>query len=257
MARNARLLYKSAQAPRLVYIQRMTFRAGHAVRAHAHPVGEMLVLLGGEMSARVGEREVSASGGDVLLYPPGVAHSERVSRAGSAEFYCAGLEGLSADWPPVVRDLRGRARLLAGWMLEDARGAAGPSREAADALLGALLAELGIAAAGRPDELVSSVREHLRRNLARAVTVGELARRAHMSRAHFIRTYKRLAGRTPMQELRALRVEAARDLVVGTGLPLKAIAPQTGFCDEYHLSRVFRQVLGATPGHFRWRCGAR
>ena len=51
--------------------------------------------------------------------------------------------------------------------------------------------------------------------------------------------------------LRLLRVETARDQLITMVLPLKAIAGATGFCDEYHLSRVFRKHFQVPPGYFR------
>jgi transcriptional regulator GlxA family with amidase domain len=60
-----------------------------------------------------------------------------------------------------------------------------------------------------------------------------------------------LTGLTPMEDLRQLRLEAARDLLLTTDLPLKAIAPRTGLGDEYHLSRLFRRAFGIAPGALR------
>jgi transcriptional regulator GlxA family with amidase domain len=35
-------------------------------------------------------------------------------------------------------------------------------------------------------------------------------------------------------------------------LPLSEIALATGFADQSHSARHFRQMLGMTPGQFRW-----
>jgi transcriptional regulator GlxA family with amidase domain len=72
-----------------------------------------------------------------------------------------------------------------------------------------------------------------------------------MSKFHFSRRYRQLTGLTPMEDLRQLRLEAARDLLLTTDLPLKAIAPRTGLGDEYHLSRLFRRAFGIAPGELR------
>jgi AraC family transcriptional regulator len=37
-----------------------------------------------------------------------------------------------------------------------------------------------------------------------------------------------------------------------TDLSLSAIAFATGFSDQSHLTRHFRQIVGITPGQFRW-----
>lgn len=51
--------------------------------------------------------------------------------------------------------------------------------------------------------------------------------------------------------LRLIRIDAVRGLLFTTTLPLKEVAPRCGFRDEYHLSRIYRQVTNHTPGQLR------
>jgi transcriptional regulator GlxA family with amidase domain len=44
-----------------------------------------------------------------------------------------------------------------------------------------------------------------------------------------------------MEDVRMIRLEAARNLLLTTNLPLKAIAPRVGLGSEYHLSRLLRR----------------
>ena len=72
-----------------------------------------------------------------------------------------------------------------------------------------------------------------------------------MSKYHFLRRYKDLAGRTPIQDLTAIRMDHARKLIQTTSLPLKKIACMSGLGNEYHLSRLFRRHLNTAPSQFR------
>lgn len=54
-----------------------------------------------------------------------------------------------------------------------------------------------------------------------------------------------------MADLRQLRIELACSLLLTTSQPLKVIAEEVGFCDEYYFSRVFRRLRGLPPGAFR------
>jgi transcriptional regulator GlxA family with amidase domain len=79
-----------------------------------------------------------------------------------------------------------------------------------------------------------------------------LAGVAGVSIHHFARGFKQSAGVTPHHYLTQKRVERAQDLLAHTDLSLSEIALAVGFSDQSHLARHFRQMLGVTPGQFRW-----
>jgi transcriptional regulator GlxA family with amidase domain len=56
-----------------------------------------------------------------------------------------------------------------------------------------------------------------------------------------------------MEDVRFLRIERARELIMTTNAPLKTIAEATGIANVYHLSHLFRQRLGTPPGALRSR----
>ena len=58
----------------------------------------------------------------------------------------------------------------------------------------------------------------------RTWTVDELARRAHMLRATFARTFQRVVGQTPMKYLTGWRMTLAGDLLLTSGATLEQIA---------------------------------
>ena len=103
----------------------------------------------------------------------------------------------------------------------------------------------------REHPVVETVRDYILKHIAEPLTLADLAKTAGMSKYHFARTYKKITGKTPLEEVREIRVQHARGLILTTNLPLKAIAPLAGFGDEYRLSRVFRKVLEVRPGEIR------
>ncbi|HEV8125332.1 MAG TPA: helix-turn-helix domain-containing protein, partial [Gemmatimonadales bacterium] len=51
--------------------------------------------------------------------------------------------------------------------------------------------------------------------------------------------------------LRRLRIERAARELADTDVPLAAVSTKSGFFDQSHFSRVFKQQTGLTPAQFR------
>jgi transcriptional regulator GlxA family with amidase domain len=96
------------------------------------------------------------------------------------------------------------------------------------------------------------VREYVDAHLGGSMDLATLAGVAGVSIHHFARGFKQSAGVTPHHYLTQKRVECAQDLLGNTDLSLSEIALAVGFSDQSHLARHFRQMLGVTPGQFRW-----
>lgn len=235
-----------------LHIGRLVVDGGWEAVRHAHPFVEMLVIFGGKLRVSVAGQELVAGAGDLLYYPPLAPHQEWAISERETDFILIAATGCpTAGIPPLLTDTNGRLNLLARWLLDEQASSYEGRQAHLDALLHVLLAAIEKQAHFRPQDALEGTRAYLREHLAASHTVEALAQRAGMSRFHFIRAYKRATGRTPMEDLRLLRVEAACDLLLTTNLPLKDIARRVGFCDEYYFSRVFRHYRQAPPGSFR------
>jgi AraC-like DNA-binding protein len=221
-----------------------------SMRRHDHAVYEMMVMHGGRLAVEIGGEQLHAGPGDVLLYAPHIPHQERVEGGEDADFSFFGFWADAAPARPLAPDVDGRMRLLVSWLLQEESV---PYRRTGllDSILSLMLLEYERLCARRESTLAERVRAFLEKRLDGPVEIDDIARAARMSRAHFMRSYKRETGRTPMQELRALRLARARELILTTALPLRAVAERVGMADEQHLSHVFRRVLGVPPGYFR------
>ncbi|WP_010139986.1 AraC family transcriptional regulator [Oceanicola sp. S124] len=97
----------------------------------------------------------------------------------------------------------------------------------------------------------AAVEKHLRQHLTRQIPVAELAEVAGLSESWFARAFKQSFEETPQRWQAHLRLDAARDLMARPALSLSEIAQATGFADQAHLSRVFRQRFGQPPSAWR------
>ena len=99
-------------------------------------------------------------------------------------------------------------------------------------------------------DAVEAVRGYLADHLAEKVSLDELAQAAGLSRYHLLRVFQAATGLPPHAYQNQLRVDLGRRLLA-QGMPVSQAALETGFTDQSHFTRVFRQYTGATPGQYR------
>jgi AraC family transcriptional regulator len=101
-----------------------------------------------------------------------------------------------------------------------------------------------------PKHILRRVIERMH-NLESELSLQVLAKESGYSRVHFVRMFRAATGYPPHSYLLNLRVDRARELLANPALSLTHIALECGFSSHSNLSRVFRQVLGATPSDYR------
>ena len=96
-------------------------------------------------------------------------------------------------------------------------------------------------------------RDAMDRRYAEPLDVATLARIAHVSEAHFIRTFRATFGETPNRYLQRRRVERAMFLLRSTDLSVTDICMAVGFSSVGTFSRVFSAIVGEPPSVYRRR----
>jgi transcriptional regulator GlxA family with amidase domain len=94
-------------------------------------------------------------------------------------------------------------------------------------------------------------RDTMDRQFADELDVPSLARIAHVSPAHFIRTFRATFGETPHRYLQRRRVERAMALLVSTDRSVTDICMAVGFASLGTFSRTFRDIVGESPKAYR------
>jgi AraC family transcriptional regulator len=98
-------------------------------------------------------------------------------------------------------------------------------------------------------------KEFLMARLNGEVTLEALAQECGLSRSHFARAFKKTTGLPAHRWLLDRRIERARELLLNSGFPIAEVADLCGFANQSHLTRVFTNALGVSPGE--WRRSAR
>lgn len=95
------------------------------------------------------------------------------------------------------------------------------------------------------------VTDYIEANCLGAIRLEELAELVGLSPSYFSHAFKAATGVPPHQWQTDARLKRAQHLLLTTDMPLTTVATATGFYDQAHFTRVFRQHLGATPAAWR------
>jgi AraC-like DNA-binding protein len=94
-------------------------------------------------------------------------------------------------------------------------------------------------------------RDAMDRAFAEPLDVRAVAAVAHVSEAHFIRTFRATFGETPHRYLQRRRVERAMFLLRETDRSVTDICFDVGFTSLGTFSRTFREIVGEPPSTYR------
>ncbi|SED68889.1 AraC-type DNA-binding protein [Rhizobiales bacterium GAS191] len=242
----------------------------HRYALHTHETYVIALITQGCEKLRVGRRRDIAPAGTIILVNPEECHD---GEAGAEDGWA-----YRVFYPPVALMTEvatelglGEAPLFHRSCIDDPELAAAilaahqvaESGNAADAeaLLLAALERLilgyGDRRARSTSDRSSGAKQRLPiyerlvdEEMSNPLTLAEFARAAGVNRFQVIRDFKWLTGLTPGSYIRNHRIREASRLIA-KGADLAGAAAAAGFADQSHLTRVFRGIVGVTPGEFR------
>jgi len=219
---------------------------------HSHSFFQVIIVYQGRMNVSIKGEQFTAEPGNIVFYPVNMPHKECNNGESPLEIIYLDWEGPQISFPFLIHDHKGRIRILAEWLLADYKNSLYANQEnAEDSLLQTLLFEMEKNAFYRINNFVQKVKTSIYEHINESLSLDMLANLFTMNKFTFLRKYKQLTGRTPMDEVRQIRLERARDLVISTDLTFEEIAKRTGLNNEYQLSRIFKKYLNFPPGYFR------
>ncbi|WP_246646389.1 helix-turn-helix transcriptional regulator [Nonomuraea ceibae] len=259
---------------------------GHRFSRHSHDTYAIGAVESGAEAIHLPGGLAHAGVHEVVLIDPGVVHTGHAHTPGGWTYRVlyptpAQLTALTGrDAPsfarPVVTDAR-----LAALVVAAHRAAETEDPLTADIALHLLLARL-VATQARPRAAARTLSRALSRTAAgptaaarardllhaclspetpaaapaawnfhaRPPGLRELAEAVGTTPFALVRAFRRAYGLPPHAYLTQLRVRRARELLA-RGTPPAEAAQAAGFCDQSHLSRHFRRIVGTTPGAYQ------
>ena len=238
-------------------------------RLHCHPDEyEVHYFVQGAGRFRNGPQTFSLSPGTTYVTKPEVQHAVQAFNPQQPVTYYAILFQLEASDVPLKEFLQKETqeskeyhlgtnfRFFFEELREKALSGQENLRYSASHQFQSLLFQLGqksgsFAFADERNAHIEKALRILQSNIFRDLSLPELAKEVGLNESYLIRLFRHKMKTTPMKYLTKLRVEAVTSLLTSTALPLYAIAERLHFCNEFHLSRTFRQYTGLSPSQYR------
>jgi len=225
---------------------------------------ELIIGVSGVVFLEADRRMYEVTAGDILFLMPGERHrGYRLSSPG-VSFYWFHFH--VPDTPASEPDSRipryagcpnpSRVHILARQLLHAANGGYRISR-AGDYFLTCLLIELaeqlqdssGLEAMDpQLPQLLEWTRLHA---LDREISVERIAAHMGYNKDYLSRMFKRRFGSGLLSYIHQIKLEAAKELLVGTKLHVKEIAVRVGIDDDKQFAKWFKRLAGVTPTAYR------
>lgn len=234
-----------------VTVRRTLDRSGTEVPEHAHdwPLLSLFVIGSYLNRTETGERFIA--GPSAVLYAAGAAHHNVVG--------ADGFEQIEIEFDPArLPDIRLPAGPVSSWI----GGGGGAQAQALakicshevgeKAFLAALrrfLQTVPPACAIKRPGWLGKVTRGLKDDPGRSVSA--LAREAGLHPSWLGTAYRQIAGEGLLDTAARFRVEHASKLLRETDQPFASVATAAGFCDQSHMIRNFRRILGRLPSTVR------
>jgi AraC-like DNA-binding protein len=84
---------------------------------------------------------------------------------------------------------------------------------------------------------------------AEGLTLNQLAQHVGLSPYYFLRVFRAEVGMPPYAYLESVRIRHAQHMIK-TGKSLAEVALEVGFSSQSHMTRLFKKIIGTTPGQY-------
>jgi AraC family transcriptional regulator len=239
-----------------IRVSETSMPAGLHLGEHAHEPGQICFVLEGEYRERVGEREHRLRAGALQFHAPGERHSNDFLSESETLTLLISIDRSRwvrfAAHRPITPDafLRNCA-LEIRRELADADEAARAAVEAWSILSMSVLARRSEVCDGIEPLWLREALSIIEMKLCEPISLTTVAALVGVHRATLAAGFRRFRNRSIGEWIRKRRVERAMQMLTSTRIPLCEIATHLGFCDQAHMTRVFRSATGVSPSAYR------
>ncbi len=254
--------------PQLLYVSYSKYERDRGNIMHSHSFTEFLFVDGGEGAVLTRSHAFPVSGGDFVVFPSGLYHTEKSGIETNMEYYVLAVSNIvmkgyvpGSDFNPVLAHGSD-----AGDIGEDIKrifttlrtGEDGYEVEVFSTFLDIIqrLLKLPSSPFSLPEAKAQKgqmvgVKDYIDTHYMENFNLDDLASLFHLSKYHLVREFSRVYGRSPMSYLEDRRIKEAKYLLSSTHLSMTEISSTLGFSSSSYFSQRFHASVAMTPMDYR------
>lgn len=237
---------------------------GYSASLHTHQIYQWYYVHEGEMKYKADENEWLLKNGDSVLMCPGVLRE--LFNIGKAINYVVINFEISEIYIPKFRtqmihlgpNLRSEAEIL----IREIRN---PGFVYSNIFIHAMLTRIMLelfreiessnsreeSPSRKKSELVEAIDNYLFLNFPNPISREDISRYCGFSSVHAARVFKEITGKTIVERLTELRLQAAEKILIASDLPITEISLSVGFNSFSHFTQLFKKNVGESPSEYR------
>ena len=215
------------------------------------PTDALFFVLEGSFTLTVDGKTVIVKQNDLVAFPKNVKFRRKITS--KLKFYYVKLD-FDKNMPCGILPIKNKMRVLSSlkFILEAAKRE--DAQKTAEYFLNDIFVQIDtekLFVTSKVDPLVERVIQFLYDNLTEKISLSDIAENIEISKSGLIERFKLSTGKTPMNYLSELRLNAAEELLVTTDDSLSLIAEKCGFENAFYLSNTFKKSKGISPKFYR------
>jgi AraC-like DNA-binding protein len=224
---------------------------------HFHEGWQLVAMNKGERHYQLRGGSILAGPGQLIVLPPRLVHKARCLGGRGSSFQIATMPDIGLEIGAPSAAIAVSSPRLVDAFVSVFRMLAFASDAASKAMilprLREILSESMAASDAGPSALppiVLQMESYLLRTLDKVPSLDSLSSLAGLSRYHFVHTFSRYVGLSPLAFHARARLMRAR-LLLAQGWSLADTSASLNFADQSHFGRHFKRVYGMTPGDYQ------
>ena len=98
---------------------------------------------------------------------------------------------------------------------------------------------------------VELAKAYIHSHLSQPILVTDVAEHVNLSSEYFTRLFKKETGQNIKDYIIQAKMEAAKDLLARSDIPVSLIAMEMGYDNFSHFTQIFKKICGVTPSDYR------